>query len=661
MLPAPRFSLCFALLLIPVLAASADPRGADPPVALVPGPGESGHDPDLASLAHELDRQFFTFNAAPFSMSLDVHIPLEDVSARALVDGFLADVKSGFGPTAFLDFAGVPVFDVVEHYGEIGDLGMFGGVAAGGEALRYAVLRERCASLQEDCDLALDARTRVIEILEVLHVAHAITGENGVVVRGLFRRGMPRRGGDPATIPLADAEGGPNPPCDEKPENPFTAEFDQRLRFREDATQTVPGDPKSGEFPDWIWMDNASKDQLAGWVYAMGIAYDVAKDDPDIDPALVARLEADAARMARRLMRRAGPLDLDLSIVDGDGCATTFHDMNPEELEGVSVAQFTGVIGANVEDPELQASVLAFRNAFNGLLGLAAIRTFCHISGERDVCAFYYHDLVDTRGWHELLVQTPIPITELPPAAQALLVFAGFPPDLGTLGSLGIDTNYTTNYSNVNMAFVGFFGLLRYEPEPELRAIYADALERSLWDTGINPRQPAALDQSFFDFIYAGLRAKGTDLDAVQRGTDTLSSFDDPPYWNDAVENCDPDEIDAGVCTAIDGVTQIEIAPELGRSGTLVAVDPVPKAVRPPSNFEWRSNPYAVNGGGGDRLNPAGDFRGAYWLGRHLVRGDGAANLTPNPRDRTFAPEPAAPLLAACALATLAALRRARS
>jgi len=209
-----------------------------------------------------------------------------------------------------------------------------------------------------------------------------------------------------------------------------------------------------------------------------------------------------------------------------------------------------------------------------------------------------------------------------------------FPEDLATLGSLAIDFNHETNYSNVNMAFVGFYGLLRYEPEPELRALYAAALESSLWDTGIDPRQPRMLGQSFFDFIYAGFRAEGTDPDAVLRGATTLSEFDRPPYLNVSRENCDETEISAGACLAEDG-TPIVIAPSLGRNGALVAVEVLPKRVRPPSNFEWRSNPFAVNGGGGDRINPGGDFRGAYWLGRHLRRGEGTAvNLASGTRGR---------------------------
>jgi hypothetical protein len=431
---------------------------------LLPGPGENGFDPELADLDAQYDRQFHTFHAAPFGMSLDVHVDLDADEERALISDFMADPAHGSGPEAFQEFSGKDVFDVVDHYSEVGDLGMFGGLTAAGDAFRYASLRDACT--RPPCPEVETARSRVIQLLEVLHVAHAITGENGVVVRGLFRRGMPRRGGDPETIPLFDSNGNPNPPCSAKPENPTFAPFEQRLRFREDATQTVPGDPASGRFPDWIWMDNASKDQLTGWVYARGAVWDVVRTDPSIPDELKLRLQADATRMARRLMRVAGPVGLDLSIIDGDGCATTFHDVNPEELEG------------------------------------------------------------------------------------------------------------------------------------------------------------------------AGLRAGPPPTPVLTGAARTLTAFDAPPYWNVSRNNCDAGELAAGACIGLDG-TLIEIAPVPGRGGAIVAVRPVPRGIRPPSNFEWRSNPYSVNGGGGDRLNPGGDFRGAYWLGRFLVRGqDGSINLAQGARGR---------------------------
>ncbi len=618
-------------LLVLLLLAGLPARGQEVET-LIPGPGETGFDAPLADLVTQYDRQFDTFNAAPFGMSLDSHVA--GAAARVSVAAFLADLNAGTGPDAFLQFSGLDVFDVVDRYGEEADLGMFGGVAAAGDAYRYAVLRQLCAVSSIDCALADAARLRVLDILEALHIAHAIVGEKGVVVRGLFLRGTPFTGGDPAEIPLTDASGDPNPGCNLKPENPTSSSLSQALRFRPDATRTDPDDASSGQFPEWIFMDNASKDQLTGWVYAMGAIHDVVHYDPTIPQALKDRLAQDAATMGRRLMIPGGPLGIDMTIFDADGCVTTFHDLNPEEIEGISILALTLSLAVGTIPPDVRADILALRNGFNAILGLAIIRTFCHVSGAADVCSFYYDELVDTRAWPQILLQNDIPLDALPPAAIAFLDDLGFPLTATAIPALGVDLNYETNYSGANMAFIGLFGLLRYEPDPALRAIYAQALER-VWDSGLNPRQPSGLEQSFFDFIYSGFRDGGTDDAAVAGGIQTLGEFVTPPYWNDAVENCDAAETAAGVCTAIDAST-IVLAPVLGRSDALVAVDPVPKSIRPPSNFEWRSNPYAVNGGGGDRLNPGGDFRGAYWLGRFLRRGtDGLVNLAPGARGRS--------------------------
>ena len=48
------------------LVGSAWVAAGEPARTLLPGPGENGYDPDLATLATAYDRQFFTFNAAPF-------------------------------------------------------------------------------------------------------------------------------------------------------------------------------------------------------------------------------------------------------------------------------------------------------------------------------------------------------------------------------------------------------------------------------------------------------------------------------------------------------------------------------------------------------------------------------------------------------------------
>ena len=69
-----------------------------PARTLLPGPGENGFDPGLATLAQQYDRQFLSINAAPFSMSLDTYI--SDPAIRTAVTDFLADPDAGIGPKA---------------------------------------------------------------------------------------------------------------------------------------------------------------------------------------------------------------------------------------------------------------------------------------------------------------------------------------------------------------------------------------------------------------------------------------------------------------------------------------------------------------------------------------------------------------------------------
>jgi hypothetical protein len=168
----------------------------------------------------------------------------------------------------------------------------------------------------------------------------------------------------------------------------------------------------------------------------------------------------------------------------------------------------------------------------------------------------------------------------------------------------------------------------------DLRGSLASGIVRKAARSSVGQARVAEREQSFFDLVYAGLRAGPPPTPVLTGAARTLTAFDAPPYWNVSRNNCDAGELTAGACIGLDG-TAIEIAPVPGRGGAIVAVDPVPRGIRPPSNFEWRSNPYSVNGGGGDRLNPGGDFRGAYWLGRFLVRGqDGSINLAQGARGR---------------------------
>src|SRR5262245_54199401 len=109
---------------------------------LIPGPNEPAFDAVLAAKALRYDRQFHTFNANLLGLSLDVFV--EDADDQSAVTAFLAqEAEPDF--LAFTTALGRPRTpnDIITRRDEHGDLGMFGGVPAAGEAFRYMVLRDR--------------------------------------------------------------------------------------------------------------------------------------------------------------------------------------------------------------------------------------------------------------------------------------------------------------------------------------------------------------------------------------------------------------------------------------------------------------------------------------------------------------------------------------
>jgi len=186
-----------------------------------------------------------------------------------------------------------------------------------------------------------------------------------------------------------------------------------------------------------------------------------------------------------------------------------------------------------------------------------------------------------------------------------------------------------TNYSNLNMVNTALYSLLRYETDDGVFFELQDILEHKYYNPG-KPRQPKGLKQSLFDFTYAAFKKGGTDSTATADGIETLTEFDDPPYFNPLVINCDEEELKNKKCVAIDGKTEIEIMNGLSHGNDPVSKVVLPKKLRSPSNYEWRSDPHEVNGGGGSRLNPGGDFLGAYWIGRTMKKtGDPRENRSP--------------------------------
>ena len=516
---------------------------------LIPGPGEDGFDAALEEKARAYDRQFHTFSA-PWGLSLDALIPVPE--DRDLVSGFLAqgDVDD------FEEYAGRSPLSVVAVFDEHGDLGMFGGAAAAGEAFRYMALQDEAS------------RADLLEAIAAFHIAATITGVPGTVARGI------RRTDEPGEMPAVEAPPGSCPDAGDRSD-----------RWRPDG---------SGRYPGWIYNDNNSKDQLIGYVFALGAFWDAIAEDPAIDDQVKQRLQRDARELAESLMQpvQVNPLQsADLVVRDWNECPTKHLDLNPR------------VVPVGGQPPIVLSAGSSNQNGWNALAALGVVRTLYHITGDAALRDYYYDELIGQRDFPHLMVSGPVHV-----------------------GAMYQDGDPDTNFSNVNMAFVSAWGLLRYETDPDLRATFEEVFASELWDLG-HPHDGASIQQALFNLFRSGLA--GNDEAVTASAAAQLGEFVPPPYFDDAVENCDAGELAAGSCVAIDGETAIELT----EANSNLSRAPLPKRLRPPSNFEWRSDPRSVNGGGGVRLNPGGDFRAAYWMGRILLATpDPDGNVSPRAR-----------------------------
>jgi len=518
---------------------------------LIPGPGEDGFDAALEEKALAYDRQFHTFSA-PWGLSLDALIPGQH--DRELVAGFLAQHETD----DFAEYAGKSPLAVVQVFDEHGDLGMFGGAAAAGEAFRYM-------ALQDDA-----SRADLLAAIHAFHIAATITGVPGTVARGI------RRIDEPGEMPAVEPPPGSCPDAGDRSD-----------RWRPDG---------SGDYPDWIYNDNNSKDQMIGYVFALGAFWDAVAEDPAVDDAVREQIQADARALARSLMEpvQVNPLQsADLVIRDWHQCPTRHLDLNPR------------VVPVGGQPPIVLSAGASNQNGWNALAALGVVRTLYHITGDAELGDYYYDELIGRRDFPRLMVSGPVHVGAMYQD-----------------GGAGGDTNF----SNVNMAFVSAWGLLRYESDPDLREKFHAVFASELWDAD-HPHDGESIGQAYFDLLRSGLA--GDDPAVTAGAAAQLGEFVTPPYFDYAVENCDAGELAAGSCVAIDGSTEITLV----EAGSDKSRTPLPKRLRPPSNFEWRSDPRSVNGGGGVRLDPGGDFRSAYWMGRILLATpDPDGNLSPRAR-----------------------------
>ncbi|MBI4957695.1 MAG: hypothetical protein HY908_37155 [Myxococcales bacterium] len=512
-------------------------------------------DPALEALRTGYERLERTFATRENGLFLD---PIADPAAVATIEGFFAQTATD----DFASYAGVDPYAVLASYDEHGDEGNFAGIASVGVAARLLALRNAGAA-GATLDRARDAAVRAAR---AWHVYGAIGGP-GVVARGV-RRVTPWSPGDapfpgpaPTLVPLADANGDPLP-------------ADKSAVWR---APVAPG------FDGWVWLDDTSKDQVSGYALAAAWLWDALHTDPLVPASVTDDLAADLGAFARALRQVAPEKGIDLCLRDADGRLTSFHDLNPRSLtpDGLPLP----------EDSTL-------RNGFNALLALGIVRAAYHVTGDPEIGAWYYDELVGRRH----MARDPV--------TTVGLMYAGT----------------VTNYSNVNMAAIGLATLGRFETDPGVRADLAETLATQFWSVD-GDRDASHVGQPWFDAVVGAYLAAAPALIPARMAA-MLGGFPPAPCLERDRTNCDAAELAAGSCLAVDGTTTIAIAGS-GWGGGPVAAEPVPMSIRPDSDFMWRSDPHQVNGSASTRMDPRGDWLAAYWLGRLSELGAPDANLSP--------------------------------
>ncbi|MFT3712885.1 MAG: hypothetical protein QM817_34970 [Archangium sp.] len=513
-------------------------------VTLIPGPGQDGFDETLAAAARLHDRQFHAFNA--FATGLNAEFIVTDPLNRdaiaqflATSDGFDFEAATGRSPSTLGTWTK--------------SAGLYAGVGIAADAFRYGVLRDSGAS----CAEVEIARAQLLRGLESLDTAARIPGVPGVMARSLLRTDLPAA--MPLdTTPLFDGSGMPLPAVKNN--------------------GTWRADNSGGAYASLIWEDSLSKDMIVGWAMGLGVSFEVLAGDATFPAELKARLQEDATRVGRALMK-VGTEGYDLEIPDADGRVT-----------------YNGLLNENAIDRFYLAGA---DNGVHSIMSLGIVGALASVSDDAELDAYLSDTLVAQRR------------LDRSADVNAHLV------DMGTL----------SNYSGYNMALTGAFLAQRYVPGETAGRLIRRAIRDELYARPEQPmRQPKEAKQTFFDVIYAHATQPDGDAlatareQALTQGVQTLREFPAAPFWDAPRMNCDDDEIRAGVCTLDDG-TVVNVLGEVGRNDSLVADQPVPMRVRPRSNYYWRSNPYSPNDsspGTGTVLNSGVDFRVAYWMGRWL-------------------------------------------
>jgi hypothetical protein len=294
--------------------------------------------------------------------------------------------------------------------------------------------------------------------------------------------------------------------------------------------------PKDGEWHDtpdkaWRWKGDTSSDEIVGHFFVYPIYHDLVADDAE-KPALRAAIE----RIATHIV------DNKYQLIDVDGQKTRWGWWGPDAIW--EDADETGL------------------RALHILSHLRVARHMTVDAARRARFEAAYDDLIKTHRYHLLTRNQKIMIP----------------------GRI--------NHSDDELAFLSYYPLLQYEPDPKLLDVYKESLERS-WQIERPERNP------LWNFIYAaGTGAKEFDREESLR---TLREIPmDLVKWD--VRNAER--------------LDVPVDPMSDRFKRRQALIVLPYDELPMS--KWNGNPYALDGGSGGRSEDDGAyFLLPYWMGRY--------------------------------------------
>ncbi|MFA6450885.1 MAG: hypothetical protein WCX65_15530 [bacterium] len=312
------------------------------------------------------------------------------------------------------------------------------------------------------------------------------------------------------------------------------------------------------EFAGYCWLDNVSKDEYSGHMFALAA---VAKlvDDPEVQ----AEAKDLLGQVGRHLVQNG------LTVVDWDGRVTEHGRFTP-----FSMNDYPG---------------------FNSAMALSFMSVAAEVTKDPVIVDFYEHCMLH-KGSKKVCPGT-FKIMQKP--------FGGY---LNMAGMYVDDQGCRSNYNNISMHMLSMFTLLWYERDPKLREKYQQSLDVDVFRT---PKQPRALERqnnAFFDIIWAsqkrlGPGSDGPALERVDNAVRMLRQFPERKYLGEV--KCPPDKC-REYC--------------LDRFKSPIGDYPRQVAELCMGTFIWWWNPYDLDNCKLNRsvVFLPSDYLLAYWMGRYF-------------------------------------------